>query len=655
MLSGPVVWLSVSAIAAAASAWIRYGLREEAVPGRVGPAILFALALFLVLAGFILPPLQPAPTARNPSVAILDISASMDLPALPGGPTRLDSGRAVVRRLAPDRIFAFGTSVVDVVEPTELDSLIEAADRTGSRLAAALRAARAAGADSVIVVTDGELEDREDSRREAERLGLQVRELRTATPMMRTAVREVATPARVTSGDTISFSIEVSSQASGGATPIADSVTVRVEGPDGLTGTVRIARPSPGRSRIAELQSRAPEVRQNAAWRRFDFSLDPGADPLEADQRRTVWVEITRGKAGVVLVSIDPDWEPRQLLPVLERASSGGARAYLRIGPERWVRAGSVPEPVADARVRSEAAESDLLVVQGNLSELPPWLQDLTARHSRVLVLARGGGTVPGSEIAVGPPVEGDWFAMLPPPSNPVAASLSGLDAEQLPPVAALRTVQGPGAWTILQLRRDRRGDELPAAVGFVSGRGRRALVLAEGTWRWSARTGSARSVYRGLYAGIAGWLLGDFRRVPVTLAADPADGRGSIAWSVAPGVENLIIAVRDSTGSAVWTDSIAVPADRVEGPHLSAGDLEYEARGQIEGAEFVVGRPFNVAGPAAELRGRDVGESLTTRAEAASSRRPAGRQTAPPLWPYVLAAVLLCAEWTWRHRLGLR
>ena len=103
MLSGPVVWLSVSAIAAAAAAWIRYGLREEAVPGRVGPAILFALALFLVLAGFVLPPLQPAPTARNPSVAILDISASMDLPALPGGPSRLDSGRAEVRRPAVHR------------------------------------------------------------------------------------------------------------------------------------------------------------------------------------------------------------------------------------------------------------------------------------------------------------------------------------------------------------------------------------------------------------------------------------------------------------------------------------------------------------------------------------------------------------------------
>ena len=654
MLSGSVAWLTGSAIAAAAAAWIRYGRSEEAVPGRTGPAILFALALFLVLAGFVLPSLRTSPTAPTPLVAILDISASMDLPGIPGGQSRLDSGRAAVQRLLPDRIVTFSSSVSDPIAPTGLDSVIGAAGRAGSRLAPALRVARAAGADSVVVITDGELEDREDARREVERLGLRVRELRTARSVLRTTVREVSAPGRVSAGDTISFAIEISTRGSSGASPIADSVTVTVEGLPGTKATVRVRRPSPGRSTIAELQLPAPEIGEESAWRRFGVSLDPGADPLEAEQKRTVWVEITRGRAGVVLVSVDPDWEPRQLLPVLERASNGGARAYLRIGPDRWVKAGTVPEPVAGTRVRSEAADSDLLVVQAGLSELPPWLRDLTGRHSRVLFLARGSGNLPGSEIAVGALLAGDWFAALPPPSNPVASALSGLDAEELPPVAALRAVQGAGAWTILQLRRNRRGDELPAAVGFVSGGARRVLVLAEGTWRWSTRTGSARSVYRGLYAGIAGWLLGDFRSVPVTLTADPADGRGSVAWSVAPGVEDLVIVVRDSTGTAVWRDSIAVPAERVEGPFLSAGELEYEARGRIEKSEFVVGRPFTVAGPTAELSGRDVGASLTSRAES-SSRRPTGSQTAPPLWPYVLAAVLLCAEWIWRHRLGLR
>lgn len=654
MLSGPVVWVSVSAIVAAVAAWIRYGLREESVPGRLGPAILFAIALFLVLAGFVLPRLKPPPTAPTPRVAILDISASMDLPVLAGGRTRLDSGLAELRGLAPDLVVTFGLSVADAVGPAAVERAIEENDRTGSRLAAALRAARAAGADSVVVITDGELEDRQDSRREALRLGLQVRELRTAVPVPRTTLRHVSAPARVSAGDTIAFAIEITTQ--GGVTPpVADSITVTVSGPDGSSSTVRLERPSPGRSGIVELDLEALDVGESSVWHRYDVSLDPPADPLQAGQQWTEWVEVTRGSEGIVLVSIDPDWEPRQLLPVLERASRGGARAYLRIGPDRWVRAGTIPKAVSAPTVRSEAAGADLLVVQGGLSELPPWFRDLTARHARVLVLARGAGTIPGTELTVGVPVDGDWFAALPPPSSPVASSLSGLDAQQLPPVSALRTIQGAGAWTILQLRRDRRGDELPGAVGLESGSGRRALLLAEGTWRWSARTGSARSVYRALYAGITGWLLGDYRRVPVALDADPADGRGSVSWSIAPGVADLVIAVRDSSGVVVWTDSIGSPGESVEGPDFPAGDLDFEARGQLGGSPFVVSRPFTVAGPASEMRGREVGASLTTRAESVSSRRPVRQRGAPPLWPYVVAAGLLCAEWIWRHRLGLR
>jgi hypothetical protein len=402
MLSGSVAWLIGSAIAAGATAWFRYGRREEAVPGRTGPAILFALALFLVLAGFVLPSLRTSPPPPTPTVAVLDISASMDLPGFPGGQSRLDSGRAAVQRLSPDRIVTFSTSVSDPIAPTGLDSVIGVAGRTGSRLAPALRVARAAGADSVVVFTDGELEDREDARREAERLGLRVREYRTASPVSRTTVRGVSAPGRVSADDTISFAIEISTQVSSGTSTDADSVTVTVEGPQGTKATVRVGRPSPGRSRIAEVRLPAPEVSEVSAWRQFGVSLDPGADPLAAGQTRSVWLEISRGRTGVVLVSVDPDWEPRQLLPVLERASAGGARAFLRIRPDHWVKAGTVPEPVAESRVRAEASDSDLLVVQAGLSDLPPWLRDLAGRHSRVLFLARGSGNLPGSEIAVG-------------------------------------------------------------------------------------------------------------------------------------------------------------------------------------------------------------------------------------------------------------
>jgi hypothetical protein len=654
MLSGPLVWILAAAIAAAAAAWIRYGLREESVPGRFGPAALFATALFLILAGPLVPRLQAPRTVPSPEIAILDISASMDLPSIPGGGSRLDSGLAELTRRAPDRIVVFGTSIAQLSEESALDSLIDVADRSGTRLSPALRAARAAGADSVVVITDGELEDREDSRREAERLGLQLREVRTASPVLRTTLRQVSAPLRVSAGDSITFAVEITTQ-SGWTAPFSDSVRATIEGPEGSSATVSVERPSPGRSRMMELRLAAPRVHGESSWHRYGVLLDPEADPLRAETRRTVWVEVVPGNTGAVLVSIDPDWEPRQILPVLTRASRGGATAYLRIGPDRWVSAGPTPEVVAATRVRSEAAGSDLLVVQGGLSELPAWLRDVTGRHPRVLVLARGSGSLPGTDLTVGGPVEGDWFPVLPPPSSPVASALAGLDAGQLPPVAALRTVRGSGGRTILQLRRNRRGDELSGALGIASERGRRVLMLAEGTWRWSTRTGSARSVYRGLYAGISGWLLDDFRRIPVTLETDPDTGGGPLTWNVAPGVEDLVIAVVDSAGEVIWTDSVATPGPRVSGPELPAGDLEFEARGISAGDEFIVARPFTVVGPAIELGGRDVGASLTSPARSADARRPAPQRRAPPLWPYVLAVGLLCAEWIWRHRLGLR
>ncbi len=656
MPSGPVIWVIGSSIAAAAVAWIRYGIREEAVPGRIGPATLFALALFLVLAGFALPPLRPPRSPVAPRVAILDISASMELPLAPGGPTRIDSGLAVVRRLEPDRYILFAGSVEELSDLSGVESRIEGADRSGSRLAAALQAARAAGADSVVVVTDGELEDREESRREAQRLGLQLRELRIGSDLTRTSIRSIAAPKRVSAGDTITLSVELSTPAGLDTMQTADSITVTVEEATGESTEHRVARPSRGRSRIAEVRIRPSEVRQATTWRRFEVSLDSGADPLQAGQTRAVWIEVARDRAGAVLVSFDPDWEPRHILPVLDRAISGGAKAYLRIGPDRWVRAGTSPEPVAGSRVRAMASGADLLVVQGATARLPAWMLDLTARHSRVLFLARGAGTVPGSDISVGQPEPGDWFATLPPPSSPVANSLAGLDAVDLPPVSGLRSVQGSGIWSILQLRRDRQAETRPLAVGFVSAGGRRVLVLAEGTWRWSARTGSARAVYRGLYGGITGWLLGGLRRVPVSLSEREVRGQGSIGWSVAPGVEDLVITVRDSTGSTVWGDSIARPADHVDGPGLPPGDLDFEARGKLDDEEFVVGRPFAVAGPVAELGGRGVGPSLTTGELTAGSRgRQRDGRTAPPVWPYALAAGLLCAEWVLRRRLGLR
>ncbi|MEJ2483316.1 MAG: hypothetical protein P8049_09465, partial [Gemmatimonadota bacterium] len=374
--------------------------------------------------------------------------------------------------------------------PVGQDSLLLETDRSGTRLAAALRAARAAGADSVLVVTDGELEDREAALREAARLGLGVREIRTAAPTLRTTVREVLYPRRVTAGDTIPFRVELWSPGIAGAAeprPEADSVSLLISTPGGETISRSIERPDPGRTRFVELDVPTALSRGEAEWRRFRVRLGAGADPLNAQLDWTAWIEISPTRSGPVIVSVDPDWEAARLLPVLNRASGGRAVAYLRTGPDRWVRAGTRPVTATSGRVRADAAASELLVVQGTPGELPSWLRTIAGRHDRLLFFARGPGPVPGTGIRVGAPLDGDWFLSLPAAPSPVGRFLAGLDAGSLPPTLTFRPLQGTATFPIVAFRRDRRGEEVPGVVGAVSGDRRTVIVSAEGTWRWSA------------------------------------------------------------------------------------------------------------------------------------------------------------------------
>ncbi|MCL7974868.1 MAG: hypothetical protein M8835_09980 [marine benthic group bacterium] len=654
-----MIWLFGAAAAAAAAAWIRYGIREEKVPGRLVPAFLWACAVFLLLYGLRLPPIRSGPVSMSPRTVLLDISASMDLPVAVGAGSRLDSARARAVREDADSQIQFGREAITASEDASPEAFPVDVNRAGTLLAPALRAARATGADSVIVISDGEFEDREAARREAARLGLGVREIRVAGPVSRTTVREVLYPARVSAGDTIRFRVEIWSPGGEGAAttqPDTDSVTVLATASDGRTASVRTERPAPGRGRFVQVDLPTPASRQETEWRRFEVRLAAGADPLDAQPARSAWIGISPTRFGPVVVSVDPDWEPAHVLPVLERASNGEARAYLRIGPDRWVRAGPDPEAVSPERVRADAASSDLLVVQGAPVALPSWLRTTAARHDRLLLLARGSGPVPGTDVDVGAPVEGEWFLTLPPSPSPVGAFLSGLDAGPLPPVFALRRLQGRLPGTVVEFRRDRRGDALPGVAIVTSGSRRTVIVVAEGTWRWSARTGVSRAVYRALFSGISAWLLEDVQRDPVVLAPEDGDSDSPAGWNVAAGVSDLLLVVRDSTGAEVWRHEAEFPGRRIAGPRLPGGDLSFEVSGNLDGASFTGGHPFSVARYAAEFAGRSTGRSLTIEANLGSdeeSGRPGGR--GPPVWPFALAALLFCGEWYLRRRLGLR
>jgi hypothetical protein len=529
------------------------------------------------------------------------------------------------------------------------DGDVQAREDGYSRLIPALEAARSAGADSVTVVTDGELDDRAEVVEAARRLGLAVTELRVAEQAFRLAIRRVEAPMAAEAGDSIRLVVEVVAVGSASST---DSVTLAVGSSDGTSTIVSFRSPDPGRTmRVPAMVVAPPVDGSSSSWQPFDVQLSPDADPIGTPVRHRVWVEVVPTAAGALIVSADPDWEPHFLLPVLNRSVAGGARAWLRLGSDTWVRSGTDRIVRADdARVRRDASAARLLVVQGHPSNLPAWLTALLERHPRVLFLARGQGSVPGTSVSIGQPQPGEWFAGGAPPPSPIAGFLQATDYPALPPASRLYGLSGFD-WAPLEMRRNRAGQPLPPVGTQRLGSRRRAVVGAEGLWRWASRSGPARQAYRSVFAGLAAWLLEAPDGQPVLLDESRLSQGERVAWRIAEGVTDLTLTLRDSTGAVFWADTIPQPDSVVAGPATPSGSLSYEGRGTVSGELFRSGGPLEVEGPERELAARPAGPLLAVNSSGAGGSAAADRA----IWPFVLAALLLCTEWFWRRRIGLR
>jgi hypothetical protein len=647
-----LLWVAAAAAVSMAFAGWWYMKREEPVQGRVPAAILRGAALFLILAGALLPVLGGTEGREGGLALLVDRSVSMRLPVSPGDSSRMRAAAHRAGEIAAELVLAFGGAVSEV--GVEGLSRLEA-DGKRSRLTSALDAARLAGADSVVVITDGELDDREEARLTAERLELGLRELRVASPVSRLGIRDVAAPLRVRAGDTARVAVEI---VAGGelrdTLAVRHSFEVQLSGPGGPMASARVAVPDPGHGLRVILPLVPRPTAAAGEWRPYTVELNAEADPYATTTSRRLWVLVTPVTRGAVLVSVEPDWEPRFLLPVLRQAVPGGAVGYLRLAPARFVRMGTDPRGVqAEPTVRRQVASSDVLVIQGSPDELPEWLRAEAGRHPRLLFLARGAGAVPGSELAVGKQLEGEWYPFGPPPS-PVAGYMAGIDVGTLPPVTRLRGLTGASGWSPLSVRRDRRGSEHPLATATIHGRRRVVLVLAEGTWRWGARYGPSRRLYRSLYTSLAGWLSERAVGVPVVLADRWPEAGSPVLWRIAPGVRDLSISVLDGEGREAWSGTVPEPDSAVAGPILKPGEAHFTAAGRVGDRRFTVERPFTVVGPLAELLPRVVELPLTVPAPERTGA-PEGSGGRKPVWPFALAALLLCAEWIWRRHIGLR
>jgi hypothetical protein len=557
----------------------------------------------------------------------------------------LDSALELARRHGDPPVWAFAASVT---LQDERDLVRLQPDGAESRVAGAIERARAAGADSLLVVTDGELTDREAGRRLADRLGVAVTEVRVAEVVERVGILDVTTPRTVTVGDTFDVRAAIVSTGAPG-----DSVRVTLAfGTERVSAVVDV--PAAGRSTEATFRVAAGVGSDSAEWRPLDVRLQGQQEPWDSATRSRTWVRVTPEPTGAVVISLRPDWETRYLLPVLERSTPGGARAFVRVGDDSWVQAGPRPRAgVSESRVRSAAASAHLLVLQGDPGDLPSWLAARAARQRAVLYLVTGTGQVPGTGLAAVARVPGEWYAGVPPPPGPISAHLLGTDAKDLPPLTSLYELAGARVETVLSGRRDRRGTRLPLAVIGSGGSRRWAVVGGEGTWRWAARGGEGLELYRGLYSGVAGWLVQRTSLRPVEATAVHWRAGDSMRWRVAPQVRDLALHLTDSTGALVWADTIVEPGLRAAGPPLEGGPARYEATGSVAGVPFRVAAPLH-GNAHRELVPRSAGRPLDAAGgRRSSSRSLPGRE--PPVWPLAAAIALLCVEWLWRRKVGLR
>ena len=648
----PELAFVTAGVLAMAVAWWWYAHREEKVRGRGLAGLLRGIALFLILSAPWLPPFGGDTGGSSTTAILVDVSLSMRYPASAAGSvTRIQRAREAASDLLASRraseLWVFAGSATRL-DPGDLEELQPGG--TATRVVPAIEEVRAAGADSLILVTDGELSDREEGRRLARRLGIALREVRISETTARVGIRRLVTPGAVTAGDTLELRAEIVST---GETGSRTRVSLSYGG--GQTVETTIATPASGRTAEAVFRVPVDPAGDSIEWRPFEVQVIGVEPPWDEAARARAWVRVSPQPTGAVMVSVDPDWEARYLLPLLQRSVPGGARAYLRIDDDLYLLAGPRPVPgVSEATVRRAARRAMLLVVQGEPGRLPGWLASAASVRPAVLHFVRGPGAVPGTDLTIRDALPGEWYVEAPPPASPVSAHLLGVETLDLPPLPRLFGSTGRSDWAVLSARQDRRGATRPVAVMGSTDNRRWAVVHGESTWRWAARGVRGLPLYRGLFSGIVGWLVERTVMQPVRLR-DPWPGPGeTLQWRLAPDVRDLRIEVEDSSGRVVWSDSLSGPAESIDGPTLAAGDARFVAEGRLGSSDFHVVRPFHVGGGDESLPG-PFGPALDVppaRTEDGSARDPRG---GTPVWPFAAAIVMLCAEWLWRRRVGLR
>ena len=653
-------WLAFGALAVAASAftaWI-YFRRELPIPGRKILGIARGLVLVLVLLLLFDPLLPGIRTGAFGGVdrwVLLDGSTSMEAGGGSGSAWATSLARAQELAAEGARILLFG-GTPRVVPADSLEGLVPTEGT--SRLAPALARVAESGATSVTILSDLRLDDPIEANLMAERLFLELQSENGEEGIRNVGIARFELPSRTESGDTLVAQIAAFVEETGPA----DSIRLEIFEEDRLVATDVVAPAGFGRLATAAINLPAPDA---SGWVRYRLSARLDGDGFSGDDTKTTFVEVDPEEGGLVLVSLQPDWEPRFLLPVLSQVTGFDARGFLAMTGGQYLRLGSGAESGGTSdedEVRRAALGADFLVVHGIGRNPPEWVLEAMAAGSRALLFPADQGGAAAAGVRVGPTLPGEWYLVPDLLPSPLAAGLVGADLTGLPPLTNVlpRLGSDRGA-DALQLQFQGAG-AAEAALVFNEDQGRRsAVMLASGFWRWAFREGPDRQVYRRLWAGVAGWLLAS---TPVEEGAGLRPNKrvwsATEAWTWrAPGMIGDSVALRlDTEGSVALDTTLVVDATgEVRTPGLPVGEYTYQATHVTSGDDIGSGRVESerhslelLRQPTALATGSQVdGEGAPARA------RGPGRPLRTHPLPYLLIMVLLCAEWIGRRQWGLR
>ncbi len=443
-----------------------------------------------------------------------------------------------------------------------------------------------------------------------------------------------------------------------------DTVRVTILGhPEGESAEVllELDLPLPPAGSEAGTDLLLPPPPAGAAWVRYLARVERDGDVFPLDDERARWMEVGEPDVGIFLVSLRPDWEPRYLLPALRSATGLDGEGYLALADGRFLTLAEAGEPsrvVGPEAFLERAGRSRIVVLHGVGGEAPDEIRALAAEHPRLLLLPDGPALLRELGVEVGDPLEGEWVPDAELPPSPLAPFLAGIPLAGLPPLGAVLPLdEGTLAGgVVLRLRRTQAGEPLPGLVLLEPGGRRVAVAPAVGYWRWGSRTGPSREAYRGLWGGVADWLLAGARArvVAVLEPVDRVQPRGApLRWHLPPGELPGELELRTEPGGTVaWTGPLA-PGEEGVGttPPLPPGLYRYRA-GPAEGIVEVEGWAPSLRFPPLEVEGDGI-------LPAAGGARPVAAAGGRPLRthpiPYLLIVALLCAEWFGRRRLGLR